>query len=460
MGSGVRGEQRVSEALERLRREVARLLRRSPPGLEPDLWQRAQRECRELVQRDVAQQEPGASWRARSDREIVLPPSSLLFDYQQQLVDALRSWWAGRGSGSAPRAMVALPTGAGKTRTVMYVLLDAFRQRVLARVLWVAPMAELLDQAAECVQYLRQRMESSRELVLRFGSSHSTLADTETAVLHFATVQAAARRPKHMLRRTVPELVVFDEAHQAQARTYRAFLAEARSVASAGLLGVSATPGRSDEDETKDLAWFFGHNLLIPPSLASDPVGRLQEEGILAQLVFHTISLPAHAELVRLSAHTDVSNKVLLEEPTRLWAAGQTAVERARTGQVIVFGANVAHCYALAGVVRALGMEAEVVTYRTKPERRQAALQRFRRGELRVLVNRSLLATGYDCPAVTDVVLAAPVRSPILWEQIMGRVLRGPRVGGTEVGHVWELDDHRALHGDVLSYERYRGEAW
>jgi len=28
------------------------------------------------------------------------------------------------------------------------------------------------------------------------------------------------------------------------------------------------------------------------------------------------------------------------------------------------------------------------------------------------------------------------------------------------VGYVWELDDHRAMHADVMSYARYLGEVW
>ena len=77
-----------------------------------------------------------------------------------------------------------------------------------------------------------------------------------------------------------------------------------------------------------------------------------------------------------------------------------------------------------------------------------------------VLLNKHLLAAGYDCPAVSDVVLASPLRSAILWEQVLGRVSRGPSVGGTEVGRVWELDDHRSMHSKVLSSARFLGDLW
>ena len=107
-----------------------------------------------------------------------------------------------------------------------------------------------------------------------------------------------------------------------------------------------------------------------------------------------------------------------------------------------------------------LGKESAVLTHLTPATRRESILGRFAAGEIPVLFNKTLLATGYDCPGVTDVVLATPIRSAILWEQMLGRASRGPAVGGTEVGYVWELDDHRNMHHRVMSYVRYRGELW
>jgi DNA repair protein RadD len=92
--------------------------------------------------------------------------------------------------------------------------------------------------------------------------------------------------------------------------------------------------------------------------------------------------------------------------------------------------------------------------------RGRQVLARFEAGEISVLLNKQLLPAGYDCPAISDVVLASPVRSSILWEQILGRVSRGPAVGGTVAGRVWELDDHRAMHSKVLSYARFLGDLW
>jgi DNA repair protein RadD len=77
-----------------------------------------------------------------------------------------------------------------------------------------------------------------------------------------------------------------------------------------------------------------------------------------------------------------------------------------------------------------------------------------------VLANQHLLAVGYDCPAVTDVVIQNKISSLILFEQIVGRAARGPLTGGSRVASVWEFEDHLALHGLPQSYYRYRDYDW
>ena len=87
-------------------------------------------------------------------------------------------------------------------------------------------------------------------------------------------------------------------------------------------------------------------------------------------------------------------------------------------------------------------------------------MAQFATGEIRVVVNKTLLATGYDCPAVEHVVLTVPVGSPITFEQMIGRAARGRLVGGADEAHVWQADDHLRVHGGPQSYYRYSDPDW
>ena len=95
-----------------------------------------------------------------------------------------------------------------------------------------------------------------------------------------------------------------------------------------------------------------------------------------------------------------------------------------------------------------------------RDEVRLSRLRAFERGDLSVIVNKRLLATGYDCPTVRHVILATRIGSAILFEQIVGRATRGPLVGGHARSTVWEFDDHLAAHGLPQSYYRYSDYDW
>ena len=78
----------------------------------------------------------------------------------------------------------------------------------------------------------------------------------------------------------------------------------------------------------------------------------------------------------------------------------------------------------------------------TRPATRRATVERFRNNELSVLCNYGVLTTGFDAPSVRCVVVARPTASHVLYEQMVGRGMRGPAFGGTERCLVIDVDDN------------------
>jgi len=75
--------------------------------------------------------------------------------------------------------------------------------------------------------------------------------------------------------------------------------------------------------------------------------------------------------------------------------------------------------------------EAIVEAYATTPAKeRQRRVEAFQAGRARVLVNVGLFTEGTDLPGVDSLFLARPTRSKILFQQMVGRGMRGPRVAG------------------------------
>ena len=47
-------------------------------------------------------------------------------------------------------------------------------------------------------------------------------------------------------------------------------------------------------------------------------------------------------------------------------------------------------------------------------------------------MNFGVLTTGFDAPAASAALIARPTKSLVLYSQMVGRVIRGPKAGGTD----------------------------
>ena len=83
--------------------------------------------------------------------------------------------------------------------------------------------------------------------------------------------------------------------------------------------------------------------------------------------------------------------------------------------------------------MKARGLDAGVVTGDTPRLERNRIITRFRSegGQPQILCNFGVLTTGFDAPAVSAAVIARPTKSLVLYSQMVGRAIRGPRMGGT-----------------------------
>jgi superfamily II DNA or RNA helicase len=63
-------------------------------------------------------------------------------------------------------------------------------------------------------------------------------------------------------------------------------------------------------------------------------------------------------------------------------------------------------------------------------------LEAFRRNNLDVLINIKTLTQGTDIPDVQTVFITRETKSDILLTQMIGRALRGPRMGWTEKAYI------------------------
>lgn len=403
----------------------------------------------------------------QSAEEVVVPRFGL-FDHQRHAVRELLPLLMD----GERRAVLHLPTGAGKTRTAMHAVARILHDNDPSVVIWLASGKELLDQAHEAFQEAWTQLGNRPLKVgLMRGDQMPDLAQFDDGFLvvglakAWATLSGADADWAVKLAPRV-RLVVFDEAHQSIARTYRRITDELTVDYRCGLLGLTATPGRtwSDIDEDGKLADYFAGNKVTLHVPGDNPIAYLIENGYLAKPTFRTLlSQPGlridEQESARIGKSLDIPDDVLAAMSTseRYIAAVLEAVEGLLTqghARVLVFAASVLHARLLTAILLSRNVASYTVTADTPTRTRASAVRAFkmRGAKPRVLVNFGVLTTGFDAPLVSAAVIARPTKSLVLYSQMVGRVIRGPKAGGTDTCTVVTVvDPSLPGFGDVAS---------
>jgi len=332
--------------------------------------------------------------------------------YQQDMLEQLASE---RAHGRQRNLLVAA-TGTGKT------VVAAFDYRRICaeeggrpRLLFVAHREEILRQA------LRTYREVLRDP--EFGELLAGGADPERHDHLFATIDSITSRGLlDRLGAAHWHTVVVDECHRLAAERFHAFITQVRPRI---LLGLTATPDRSDGqpispyfDARPDGApavelrlWHALDLQLLAPfeyyacddatDFSSVPWDRPGERDAIDQLV--------------------TGNQIRARLVVKEW---QRLVSDARRSRAVVFCVSVAHAQFMTAWLNRAGLPAACVVGDTPADERRRAPLRLASGELCALVTVDLYNEGVDLPAVDVLLLLRPTRSPVLFQQQIGRGLR------------------------------------
>lgn len=277
------------------------------------------------------------------------------------------------------RVCLTLPTGAGKT-----VVSSEFVRRTVGvgrRALFIAPRAELVDQAAQ----------TFTRLGLKVGAS---CASASTPANPFAPVQVASVQT--LLARNIrpsADMVIVDECHHAVAEETNALLSDYQD---ALVVGLTATPERGDGRGLGDI--FDG--LVVGAT-----VRELTDLGHLVP-----------CEILR---------------PDRPLKPGQIAqspvdayLEHARGRRTVVFARSIELAEEYAAAFTAAGIRAASLSISTPWSERRMIVDALRRGGIDVVCNVMVLTEGFDAPEVSCIIMARGCGSQGLYMQIVGRALR------------------------------------
>ena len=414
-----------------------------------------------------------------SRTEIIAPktrssePSYGLFPHQINAVNSARKLLFSEG-----RLMLHMPTGAGKTRTAMNLIADYLRQSEKNEelVIWLAHSEELCEQAAEEFETAWKHLGNKPVEVVRHFRPHTNtelkVSATSFLVMSLQSAYSLALSQQRdtnffeLVRKV--GLVIIDEAHKAVAETYQHVLEMLTFSDEAKLLGLTATPGRSwlDIDEDKRLANFFQKNkVTLDVEGYENPIDYLRSEGYLA-----------HQETVKISytgdyylSQEDLINGDFTHEQLReigkdatrnLRILERTEYEAKEDGRIILFACSVAHAKLLTTILKLKGYNAAYVAGSTSAYYRDKYINDFRDGKIQILVNFAVLTTGFDAPKANVAIIARPTQSLVLYSQMVGRVIRGPKAKGTASCRVVTVVDEQYGFNDLSESFDFWDDIW
>lgn len=363
--------------------------------------------------------------------------------------------------GHVRRVVLHMPTGAGKTRTAMNIVVEHLRAQEPTLIVWLAHTEELCEQASD--EFERAwNVLGNREIPLyRFWGSSEF--DPEAArdgmvIAGLAKLYSATKQNIQVasVLGSRSSLVVIDEAHIAVADTYKLMI-EALVVhhPSTALIGLTATPGRTwaDIEADRKLANFFARQKVeLKIDGYTNPVDYLVDQGYLARAIFKPLMHGGGLELTvedyrRIEAEFDIPASVMLklaaDEQRNLVIIREIEELSKQHERIIVFATTVEHADLIATILRARGYNAASVTGQTPESERARRIDEYKSAdtETQILCNFGVLTTGFDAPRTSAAVIARPTKSLVLYSQMVGRAIRGVRAGGNETAVIVTVVD-------------------
>ena len=377
--------------------------------------------------------------------ELVAENLPDLFSYQKKLSNKIYEILERPSS----KCMLQMPTGSGKTRTIIHALIQSESIKKMGEryFIWLAHTEELCEQAIDA--FKRSWIEYGSGVIRYYRLFGNR--DIRERELYGGMIFSSLQKLYSFYKRSRIEyeiiakncsVLIFDEAHKALAPTYRELITDILDRSTdARLIGLSATPGRSalESSENKRLAKLFSGNLIRYQSNGTNSIKKLKEDGILAELERKEIKGIKDFQLTmrersHLRQYMELPPSVLrkiAENRERNIAIVGEIIEQIEVGnQCLVFACSVEHAKILAAMIGINNIKAGSVTGEMRKATRARIIRDFNEGEIKVITNYGILTTGYDAPKIGAIIITRPTGSIILYSQMIGRGLRGPKVGG------------------------------
>ena len=383
------------------------------------------------------------------------------------------------------RCMISLPTGGGKTRVAVEAFLEWMQYKFDEDefMIWIAQSEELCEQCISCIEELWKDTEFILPLkVYRYFSKYNFPEYEELsggvviAGINKLYYNINDERISHILENA--GAMIIDEAHRATTSMYDELLKKAKIVTHEKLFpicGLSATPGRNtiiDDSEVNKLVDMFQMNLITPEfsekkQYQKNPIAYFKEYQYLSRVNHIVINSGLEykmtedeiKELKERNEYAQSFLKILAKDTKRNLFIIKRLLKIKKGQPTLIYACTVEHAVFLSAIMNTLGRKSSSISSDTNKTERRIIINEFKNGRIDYLFNYGVLTTGFDAPKTQNIVICRPINSNILYEQIIGRGVRGIKFGGTEECDVIDFSDNIHNFGEQKAFMRFK-EYW
>ena len=356
-----------------------------------------------------------------------------------------------------------MPTGTGKTKTTMHIIAHYlnFVSKGHGTIIWIAHSDELLKQAYSTFLSVWSHLALFEINVYKGWVSFPTAICDGILFTSIQALQKKINKPIFDELQKKASLIIFDEVHKSGASKYkecidRLMLKE--NEYGKKFIGLTATPGRTTEVSRQNVLFrndfdhFVGIDVDKINSLSltenearnyqgsKDPIKYFQEHNYLSRIVVEPLKFeldPVVYEKLKkeFASKRDDYSESLLKEIGLNKSRNMIIVEKLQelnrnNTPTIVFACSVQHAKMLSAFLRLLNIDNSLVTGETGSYERSKAIGDFKEGKVNIIINYEILTTGFDSTNIKCVFITRPTKSVILYSQMIGRGLRGLKMGG------------------------------
>jgi len=367
------------------------------------------------------------------------------------------------------KTIIHMPTGSGKTKTVLASLVEYnLKTRFLHDnfLIWLAHSDELCDQAKESFENLWSSYGTVDLPLIRLKDQ-----SLEEIKLHSKGIIICTYAKLHRLRmndngsrileyiRTKSKFIIADEAHMVPAQTFRASIEFITKLDYSVLIGLSATPGGYYTEQTEELANYFLKNKIsitdenYKKLEGDEPILYLQKIDVLAKIKPYQVKTDFNFEFTQeereqiLNSFDEGLNPELIKKmgehtERNICIYGELRSLYEKGFNTIVFACSLKHAKLLHRICILTKMKVAKIDDKTRAQQRRKIVKDFKNGDIKIIFNYGVLSTGFDAPGTEAILIARPTTSPVIYSQMLGRGLRGPRFGGKSECLLIDLKDN------------------